>query len=114
MRVISEELMAEACRLNDISRPGLATIMECSRLSAFLEKQTGIPFIHMELGSPGFAPNRVGVEAEKAALDSGIGSKYSPADGLPVLKEASSLPSAIRAWTAPPWSKSYSPTALAP
>ena len=90
MRVISEELMAEACRLNDIRRPGLATIMECSRLSAFLEKQTGIPFIHMELGSPGFAPNRVGVEAEKAALDSGVGSKYSPADGMPVLKEASS------------------------
>ena len=90
MRVISEELMAEACRLNDISRPGAATIMECSKLSAYLERQTGIPFIHLELGSPGFAPNRIGVEAEKAALDAGVGSKYSPADGLPVLKEASS------------------------
>lgn len=90
MRVVSEELMAEACRLNDISRPGAATIMECSKLSACLEKQTGIPFIHLELGSPGFAPNRIGVEAEKAALDAGVGSKYSPADGLPVLKEASS------------------------
>ena len=90
MRVISEEIMAEACRLNDISRPGLAAIMECSRLSAFLEKKTGIPFIHMELGSPGFAPNHIGIEAEKAALDAGVGSKYSPVDGLPVLKEAAS------------------------
>ena len=90
MRVFSEELMAEACRVNDVRSPGEATIMECSRISSYLEKQTGIPFIHMELGSPGFAPNRVGVEAEKAALDAGVGSKYSPADGLPVLKEAAS------------------------
>lgn len=90
MRVFSEELMAEACRLNDVRSPGEATIMDCSKLSAWLEKQTGIPFIHMELGSPGFTPNHIGVEAEKAALDAGVGSRYSPADGLPVVKEAAS------------------------
>ena len=90
MKLFSENIMAEACRLNDISNPGEATIMECAKLSSFLEKQTGIPFIHLELGSPGFAPNRIGVEAEKSALDAGVGAKYSPADGLPVLKEAAS------------------------
>ena len=89
MRVFSEETMADACRHNDIISPGLATIMECAKLSAFLERQTGNPIIHLELGSPGFAPNRIGVEAEKAALDAGVGSKYPPTDGLPVLKEAS-------------------------
>lgn len=90
MRVFSEQIMAEACRRNNIIRPGIATIMDCAKLSAYLQEQTGIPVIHMELGSPGFAPNKVGIEAEKAALDAGVGSSYPPTDGLPVLKEASS------------------------
>lgn len=89
MRVFSKRLMDEACRQYDIARPGTATIMENARLAGHLESETGIPVIHMELGSPGFAPNRVGVEAEKAALDAGVGSGYPPTDGLPVVKEAS-------------------------
>ncbi|MBO6168571.1 MAG: pyridoxal phosphate-dependent aminotransferase [Bacteroidales bacterium] len=90
MRVFSEKIVAEMCRRDNISSPGSATIMDCAKLSSDLEAETGIPVIHMELGSPGFAPNRIGVEAEKAALDAGVGSKYPPTDGLPVLKEASS------------------------
>jgi len=89
MRVFSEKLMADTCRRLDISRPGTASIMDCSKLAGCLERETGTPVIHMELGSPGFAPNRIGVEAEKAALDAGMGSKYPPTDGLPALKEAS-------------------------
>ena len=90
MRVFSQEVMNEACRQCNVIRPGAATIMDNAKLSSYLEKNTGIPVIHMELGSPGFAPNKVGIEAEKAALDAGVGSKYPPTDGLPVLKEASS------------------------
>lgn len=90
MRVFSQQIMADACRRLDIVSPGRSSIMDCAKLASYLERETGIPVIHMELGSPGFAPNRVGIEAEKAALDSGIGSKYPPTDGLPVLKEASS------------------------
>ncbi|MBR4809867.1 MAG: pyridoxal phosphate-dependent aminotransferase [Bacteroidales bacterium] len=90
MRVFSRETMAEACRRCNIASAGVATIMENARLAGYLERETGIPVIHMELGSPGFGPNLVGVEAEKAALDAGVGSKYPPVDGLPVLKEASS------------------------
>ena len=82
--------MAELCSRNNIVSPGKATIMDCAKLSSCLEKETGIPVIHMELGSPGLAPNRIGVEAEKAALDAGVGSKYPPTDGLPVLKNAAS------------------------
>ena len=69
MRVFTEETIARACRQLNIASPGKATIMDNSKLSAYLETQTGIPVIHMELGSPGFAPNRIGIEAEKAALD---------------------------------------------
>lgn len=90
MRVFSENVMAEALRICRVPRPGEAAIMECAKLSAYLEKETGNPVIHLELGSPGLAINKVGVEAEKAALDKGVGSSYPPPDGLPVLKEASS------------------------
>ena len=90
MRVFTEDTIARACRQFNIDSPGTATIMDNAKLSAHLERETGIPVIHMELGSPGFAPNKVGVEAEKAALDAGVGSSYPPTDGLPVLKEASS------------------------
>lgn len=90
MRVFSKELMADMCSRISIASPGKASIMDCAKLSSMLEAQTGIPVIHMELGSPGFAPNKVGIEAEKAALDAGVGSKYPPTDGIPVLKNAAS------------------------
>ena len=90
MRVFDEQVMAEALRTCRVPRPGEAAIMECAKLSSYLEKETGHPIIHMELGSPGLPINRVGVEAEISALKAGVGSSYPPPDGLPVLKEASS------------------------
>ena len=39
-------------------------------------KRQGIPFIRMDQGSPGLAANQIGIEAEKAALDRGVGSQY--------------------------------------
>jgi len=105
MRVFKEETMAAACRECNIASAGVATIMENARLAAYLQKETGIPVIHMELGSPGFPPNHIGVEAEKAALDAGVGSKYPPTDGLPVLKEASAR--FIKAFLNVDWAPRY-------
>ncbi len=44
----------------------------------------------MDQGSPGLPANRVGVEAEKAALDRGVGAQYPAADGIPELKREAS------------------------
>ena len=44
----------------------------------------------MDQGSPGLPVNQLGVEAEKAALDRGVGSQYPAAAGVPELKEAAS------------------------
>ena len=44
----------------------------------------------MDQGSPGLEVNRRGVEAEKAALDRGVGSQYPAAAGVPELKEQAS------------------------
>ena len=86
MKIFSEELVAEAVselRIADLSR---ATIGEVLLVAQYLEQKTGIPFIRMDQGSPGLPVNHYGVEAEKAALDRGVGSQYPAAAGVPELK----------------------------
>jgi len=88
MRIFSKELVEDVCAKNNVGDLGNASIMDCAKIAGILSKQTGIPFVRMDLGSPCFDPNLVGREAEKAALDAGIGSKYLSTEGLPELKEA--------------------------
>lgn len=90
MKIFSEELVSEACREQNVADIGTATIGEVLLVAQYLERRTGIPFIRMDQGSPGLPMNRFGIEAEKRALDSGIGSQYPPADGVPELKAAAS------------------------
>lgn len=90
MKVFSDALVEEArveSRVADLSH---ATIGEILLVAQYLERKTGIPFIRMDQGSPGLPPNRLGVAAEKEALDRGVGAQYPPADGVPELKEAAS------------------------
>ncbi|MDR2936538.1 MAG: pyridoxal phosphate-dependent aminotransferase [Rikenellaceae bacterium] len=67
-----------------------ATIGQVVLLAMKLEAWTGIPFIRMDQGVPGLPPCRIGLEAEKAALDTGIAAIYPPAEGVPVLKAETS------------------------
>lgn len=90
MQVFSDDLVAEACRVNSITDLATATIGEILLAAQYLEKKTGIPFIRMDQGSPGLPINHYGIEAEKRALDSGIGSQYPAAAGVPELKNAAS------------------------
>ena len=90
MRIFSDELVAEAVRVNHVADLSHATIGETLLVAQYLEKKTGIPFIRMDQGSPGLPANRYGIEAEKRALDSGIGSQYPAAAGITELKEAAS------------------------
>ncbi|MBQ4286289.1 MAG: pyridoxal phosphate-dependent aminotransferase, partial [Bacteroidales bacterium] len=65
-------------------------IGEALLVAQYLENKTGMPFVRMDQGSPGLPMNRYGIEAEKRALDSGIGSQYPAAAGVPELKDAAS------------------------
>ena len=90
MKIFSEQLVEEArvaCHVADLAT---ATIGEVLLVAQYLETKTGIPFIRMDQGSPGLPANHFGVEAEKAALERGVGSQYPPAAGVPELKEAAS------------------------
>lgn len=90
MKIFSEELVQEAARVNHVADLSHATIGETLLVAQWLEQKTGIPFIRMDQGSPGLPINKYGVEAEKRALDSGIGSQYPAAAGVKELKEAAS------------------------
>ena len=89
-QVFSEELVASVVKELQIADLAHPTIGEVLLVASRLEQQTGIPFIRMDQGSPGLPANRVGVEAEKAALDRGVGAQYPAADGIPELKREAS------------------------
>jgi len=88
MKIFSEALVNEACEAHKVTDLATATIGEILLVAQYLEEKTGIPFIRMDQGSPGLSPNSYGVEAEKAALDRGVGSQYPAAAGVRELKEA--------------------------
>ncbi len=86
MKIFSEEAVARAVEELHIADLSHATIGEVLLVAQYLEKTTGIPFIRMDQGSPGLPVNQRGVEAEKAALDRGVGSQYPAAAGVAELK----------------------------
>jgi aspartate/methionine/tyrosine aminotransferase len=90
MKIFSEELVAQAVKELNIADLASATIGEVLLVAQWLENKTGIPFIRMDQGSPGLPINKYGVEAEKAALDRGVGSQYPAALGIPELKHEAS------------------------
>ena len=90
MKIFSEELVNKAVQDLHIANLSSATIGEVLLVAQYLEKETGIPFVRMDQGSPGLPVNRYGVEAEKAALDRGVGSQYPAAAGVPELKHEAS------------------------
>ena len=90
MKIFSEELVAQAVNALHIADLSRATIGEVLLVAQYLEKETGIPFVRMDQGSPGLPVNKFGVEAEKAALDRGVGSQYPAAAGIPELKTEAS------------------------
>ena len=87
MKIFSEELVEKAVKELHIANLAQATIGDVLLVAQYLEKETGIPFIRMDRGSPGLAANQIGIEAEKAALDRGVGSQYPAAAGVPELKK---------------------------
>ena len=90
MKIFSKELVAQAVNELNIADLSRATIGEVLLVAQWLENKTGIPFIRMDQGTPGLPVNKYGVEAEKAALDRGVGSQYPAAAGVPELKNEAS------------------------
>ncbi|MGD9558254.1 MAG: aminotransferase class I/II-fold pyridoxal phosphate-dependent enzyme [Mangrovibacterium sp.] len=64
-----------------------ASIREIVALVNLIEEESSCKFVRMEMGVPGLPPEKVGVDAEIAALRQGIASVYPLIDGIKPLKE---------------------------
>lgn len=74
----------------DIADIAQATIRQSGDIARMLEKETGVEFLHLEMGIPGLPPQQAGVEAECAALRRGVASVYPNMFGIPEFKQAAS------------------------
>lgn len=84
------EQVDQVCAKFGITSLANATIGQVLLVARELETTTGIPFIRMDQGVPGMEPCRIGIEAEKEALDRGVAAMYPPAEGIPELKHETS------------------------
>ncbi len=82
-RSIVENKLNET-RIGDLD---IASIREIKRLIDLIEEASGQRYIRMEMGIPGLAPVKIGIEAEKAALDMGIPAIYPDIYGGAELKK---------------------------
>ncbi|MFO7863483.1 MAG: pyridoxal phosphate-dependent aminotransferase [Salinivirgaceae bacterium] len=67
-----------------------ATIREIVKVVDQIEEATGDKFIRMEMGVPGLEPEKIGTEAEIAALKAGVAKNYPSIEGIPELKKETS------------------------
>ncbi len=83
---IDFEIVERKLKETRIGDLGIASIREIKRLVDMIEKESGQRFIRMEMGIPGLAPVKIGIEAEKKALDMGIPAIYPDIYGRAELK----------------------------
>ncbi len=86
MKQITDAEIQSVLKKLDISDLGNVTIRQSVNIARELENRTGEKFVHLEFGVPGLDSCRLGVEAQKKALDDGCAAIYPPAVGLPELK----------------------------
>ena len=87
---LNNSILSSVLEEMDILDISCATIRQSGAIAKTLESRTGTEFLHLEMGIPGLPPIRVGIEAEKKALDSGVASQYPNMTGIPSLKEQAS------------------------
>lgn len=83
---IHYETVKKAIENSNLPKVGLATIREIKKLVDNIEKETNEKFVRMEMGIPGLPASKIGIEAEKKALDNGVAAIYPDIHGIPKLK----------------------------
>ena len=82
--------LSEIIKRLNIKNVGSATIREVVTVVNAYEAENDDKFVRMEMGVPSLDPPSIGVNAEIAALQAGVPSKYPMLDGLSLLKQESS------------------------
>jgi len=84
--MIDKNIVDSVLKKNGQSGINTLSIREIGKFVAEIEQQSGIEFIHMEMGVPGMPASQIGVKAEKEALDKGVASIYPSIEGIPFAK----------------------------
>lgn len=84
---INYDLVQQKIRDSKLPNVGKASIREIRSLINEIEKASGTHFIRMEMGVPGLPASEIGINAEIAALKSGIANSYPSIEGIPELKQ---------------------------
>ena len=87
---VNQDILDGILRDMDISDVSRSTIRQGVAVAGALEKVSGEKFVHLEIGVPGLDPCKIGIEAQKAALDRGVASIYPTIGGIPELKQNAS------------------------
>jgi aspartate/methionine/tyrosine aminotransferase len=87
---ISPEIIRNLTESAGIRSLDKASIREIVHLVNIIEEKTGIQFVRMEMGVPGLPAPIIGIEAEIAALRSGVASIYPDISGIETLKKETS------------------------
>jgi len=87
---IDKHIIDRAIEEYGIQNYANATIREVKSIAERAERESGVPFIKMEMGIPGLPAAKVGVEAQINALKKGVASLYPAIAGEPMLKQAAS------------------------
>ena len=85
--MISKQLVDELFAQFGTDDVNQLSIRQVGKLVSQIEQQSGVEFIHMEMGVPGLPASQIGIEAEKAALEKGLASIYPNIEGIPFAKE---------------------------
>jgi aspartate/methionine/tyrosine aminotransferase len=88
--MVDEKLFEDVLREMDVADIAHATIRQLGAIAGTLERRSGTPFLHLEIGVPGLPPEQVGIEAEIAALHSGVASIYPDIAGTTDFKNEAS------------------------
>lgn len=87
---ISKETFDDILARMDIADISQATIRQSVAVTNELEQISGEKFVHLEIGVPGLPACKVGVDAQKAALDRNVAAIYPNIAGEKPIKEAAS------------------------
>ena len=84
-KIVDQKLAA--CGISDMED---ATIRDIVKVVNMVEAESGEKFIRMEMGVPGLAPSKIGIDAEIEALRAGCAQFYPMLEGHKEFKEEGS------------------------
>lgn len=87
---VDSDLVKEKIAESGLSDLGTASIREIVKLITQIELASGQKYVRMEMGVPGLLPSSIAIDAEMAALKSGVAAAYPNIEGIKQLKDEAS------------------------